>query len=97
MGSSILIVHGEKQLRSSTRNILEKAGHDVREARELGQANGFRPDLLLISWAALSPVSRRAAYAGVAEISVYVAAASRRIGVGTRLIEAAIRKLLKGS
>ena len=57
MGSSILIVHGEKQLRTSTRNILEKAGHDVREAKELGQSNGFRPDLMLISWTALSPVA----------------------------------------
>jgi two-component system phosphate regulon response regulator PhoB len=57
MGSSILIVHGEKQLRSSARHLLEKAGHDVREAKELGQANGFRPDLLLISWTALSPVA----------------------------------------
>jgi two-component system phosphate regulon response regulator PhoB len=57
LGSSILIVHGEKQLRSSARSILERAGHDVREAKELGQANGFRPDLLLISWTALSPVA----------------------------------------
>ena len=57
MGSSILIVHGEKHLRASTRNILEKAGHEVREAKELGQSNGFRPDLMLISWTALSPVA----------------------------------------
>jgi two-component system phosphate regulon response regulator PhoB len=57
MGSSILIVHGEKQLRASARNLLEKAGHDVREARDLGQSNGFRPDLLLISWTVLSPVA----------------------------------------
>lgn len=38
-------------------------------------------------WAALSPVSRRACYAGVAEVSVYVAARCRGRGVGARLLE----------
>lgn len=37
-------------------------------------------------WAALSAVSRRACYAGVAEVSVYVAARCRGRGVGTRLL-----------
>jgi phosphinothricin acetyltransferase len=40
----------------------------------------------LAGWAALSPVSRRACYAGVAEVSVYVAARCRGRGVGTRLL-----------
>jgi two-component system phosphate regulon response regulator PhoB len=57
MGSSILIVHGERQLRASTRAILEHAGHQVREAKELALIDGFRPDLMLISWTALSPVA----------------------------------------
>jgi L-amino acid N-acyltransferase YncA len=47
----------------------------------------------LLGWAALSPVSSRAVYAGVAEVSVYVSAAHRGNGVGrlllTRLIEEA--------
>ena len=38
-------------------------------------------------WAALSPVSRRKAYAGVAEVSVYVAAHSRGKGVGRALLK----------
>ena len=38
-------------------------------------------------WAALSAVSRRKAYAGVAEVSVYVAAHSRGKGVGGALLE----------
>jgi L-amino acid N-acyltransferase YncA len=41
----------------------------------------------IVGWAALSPVSRRAAYAGVAEVSVYVADASRGRGVGRTLLE----------
>ena len=57
MGNSILIVHGEKQLRASTRGILEQAGHLVREAIELAFHDVGRPDLMLISWAALSPVA----------------------------------------
>ncbi len=41
-------------------------------------------------WAALSPVSQRQAYAGVAEVSVYVAANHRNAGVGRALLEALI-------
>lgn len=46
-----------------------------------------RADGEVVAWAALSPVSRRAAYAGVAEVSVYVAAAHRGMGVGRWLLE----------
>ena len=41
-------------------------------------------------WAALSPVSQRQAYAGVAEVSVYVAANHRHAGVGRALLEVLI-------
>lgn len=44
----------------------------------------------IIGWAALSPVSHRAVYAGVAEVSIYVLAKSRRQGVGTSLMKALI-------
>ena len=40
----------------------------------------------IIGWAALSPVSRRRVYAGVAEISVYVAAAAQGMGIGRALL-----------
>lgn len=46
----------------------------------------------VIGWAALSPVSRRPVYAGVVEVSVYVAAAARGRGVGRALIEDLIRQ-----
>jgi two-component system phosphate regulon response regulator PhoB len=55
MGSSILIVHSEKQVRSSARAVLEHGGHEVREQAELSNEVGS-PDLLLISWLSLSPV-----------------------------------------
>ena len=44
----------------------------------------------MVGWAALSPVSARQVYAGVAEVSVYVAASQRGVGVGRRLLEALI-------
>jgi L-amino acid N-acyltransferase YncA len=40
----------------------------------------------LVAWAALSPVSRRFVYRGVAEPSIYVATEARGRGVGTALI-----------
>jgi phosphinothricin acetyltransferase len=43
-------------------------------------------------WAALSPVSRRRCYAGVAEVSVYVAGDCRGRGIGRQLLEAVIRE-----
>lgn len=41
-------------------------------------------------WAALMPVSARACFRGVAEVSVYVATAARGAGVGRALLEALI-------
>jgi L-amino acid N-acyltransferase YncA len=41
----------------------------------------------VVGWAALSPVSERCVYAGVAEDSVYVAAAATGRGVGRALLE----------
>lgn len=44
----------------------------------------------VVAWAALSPVSRRECYAGVAEFSLYVAGSHRGRGVGRRLLEVLI-------
>ncbi len=43
-------------------------------------------------WAALSRVSQRSCYAGVAEMSIYVATWARGQGVGDALMKAAIRE-----
>jgi len=40
----------------------------------------------VLGWAALSPVSDRCVYGGVAEVGVYVAAAARARGVGKALL-----------
>jgi L-amino acid N-acyltransferase YncA len=44
----------------------------------------------VLGWAALSPVSSRPVYAGVAEVSIYVAASARGRGVGKALLNALI-------
>jgi phosphinothricin acetyltransferase len=41
----------------------------------------------VIGWSALSPVSSRCVYEGVAEVSVYIAAAARGQGVGKALLQ----------
>ena len=44
----------------------------------------------ILGWAALSPVSGRCVYAGVAEVSVYVAAQAQGQGVGRELLKALV-------
>jgi len=46
----------------------------------------------VLGWAALSPVSGRGVYRGVAEVSVYVAAGARRRGVGKALLQALVQE-----
>jgi L-amino acid N-acyltransferase YncA len=44
----------------------------------------------VLGWTALSPVSRRQVYAGVAEFSIYVAERTRGRGIGAALLKALI-------
>jgi L-amino acid N-acyltransferase YncA len=46
----------------------------------------------VVGWGALSPVSSRPVYAGVAEASLYVTAAARGRGIGKRLLQALIEE-----
>lgn len=50
----------------------------------------------IAGWAALSPYSGRPAYAGVAEVSVYVAARARARGVGRPLLHALVESARAG-
>jgi L-amino acid N-acyltransferase YncA len=59
----------------------------LRDARLVAVADGR-----VAGWAALSPVSSRCVYAGVAELSIYVAAAVRGRGVGKSLLHALVRE-----
>jgi L-amino acid N-acyltransferase YncA len=60
--------------------------------------NGHRPDCRLVAlidnqivgWAALSPVSKREVYKGVAEVSIYIAASARGKGIGKQLMNALV-------
>lgn len=49
-----------------------------------------RSDPEILGWAALRPVSSRCVYAGVAELSVYVAAATRGRRLGSKLLAALV-------
>jgi phosphinothricin acetyltransferase len=49
-----------------------------------------RQDGAVVGWAALSPVSTRRVYSGVAEVSVYVAATARGKGIGRLLLAALV-------
>lgn len=46
----------------------------------------------ILGWAALSAVSGRSVYAGVAEVSVYVAPSARGRGVGSALLRDLVRR-----
>jgi L-amino acid N-acyltransferase YncA len=61
------------------------AGHLVN-----GRLIAAAEDGTVLGWAALTPVSGRCVYAGVAEVSVYVAAAARGQGVGKLLLRALV-------
>ena len=45
-----------------------------------------------IGWAALSPVSSRCVYAGVAEVSLYIAAGEQGRGIGKQLLQALVQE-----
>jgi phosphinothricin acetyltransferase len=44
----------------------------------------------VLGWAALSPVSKRRVYSGVAEVTIYVTQLARGKGIGRKLLEALI-------
>ncbi len=49
-----------------------------------------RSNVVVLGWAALSPVSSRKVYAGVAEVSIYIREEARGQRVGSALLEALI-------
>ncbi|AKA35288.1 GNAT family N-acetyltransferase [Flagellimonas lutaonensis] len=62
------------------------AGH-IKPCRLAAEKDG-----VILGWAALSPVSSRCVYGGVAEVSVYVGENTRAMGVGRLLMEKLIEE-----
>jgi len=56
-----------------------------------------RRDGRVLGWIALAPTSPRACYAGVAEVSAYVAAEARGSGLGKELLAAVISSSERGA
>ena len=70
---------------------IEAPGHDRWDSSHLPFARLVARDGGIVKgWAALSPVSSRHAYAGVAEVSVYVGETYRGNGIGSTLLQALI-------
>jgi phosphinothricin acetyltransferase len=46
----------------------------------------------IVGWAAMSPISERRVYRGVAEVSIYIAVSARRRGVGWALLDRLVRE-----
>ena len=62
----------------------------AREKGDSGSLGGHGPNGAILGWAALTPVSGRCVYAGVGDLSVYVAASARGRGVGKALLQALV-------
>lgn len=62
------------------------AGH-IKSCRVVGLDDEGK----VVGWAALTPVSNRCVYAGVAEVSVYVAQSARGQGFGRLLLQRLVR------
>ncbi|HTZ82268.1 MAG TPA: GNAT family N-acetyltransferase [Candidatus Acidoferrales bacterium] len=65
---------------------------DCRLIAVAGADEALSGSVRVFGWAALSSVSTRHVYRGVAEVSVYVAASSQRKGMGKALLEALIQE-----
>jgi phosphinothricin acetyltransferase len=79
------IATGDATFETDARGWPEWDGTHLRHSRLVARGGGS-----VGGWAALSAVSRRAVYAGVAEVSVYVAGAHRGQGLGHRLLAALV-------
>jgi L-amino acid N-acyltransferase YncA len=75
------IATGNATFETNTPEWEEWESKHLTDARLVAEADG-----VVVGWAALSPVSSRCVYSGVAELSVYIFSAMRGKGVGKALL-----------
>ena len=80
------IATGQATFETATPSWAEWDAAHLASPRLLAEQDG-----VVLGWAALSPVSRRPVYRGVAEVSVYVAPEGQGRGVGRKLLDWLIR------
>src|SRR5688572_33210894 len=78
------IATGEATFETDAPDFASWDADHIESPRLVARAAGARR---LLGWAALSPVSKRAVYTGVAEVSIYVGAESRGRGLGRALLD----------
>ena len=81
------IATGNATFQESVPTWAEWDAKHIQECRLVATEDGAA----IVGWAALSRISSRCVYAGVAEVSIYVAAPARGRSIGRRLLEHLIK------
>jgi len=79
------IATGQATLEQTAPEWKDWDGRHLRSCRLVARCEGK-----IVGWAALSPVSTRRVYRGVAEVSIYIAADARGRGIGKQLLQALV-------
>jgi phosphinothricin acetyltransferase len=92
-GNAVLRIYGEGvQTGNATFNTIVPGWEEWNGNHHLHTRFVAVEDSEVLGWVALSPVSSRACYSGVAEFSIYIAGAYRGKGIANLLMQAMIKE-----
>lgn len=91
MSTSILLIHPESAVRDAARHLLTRAGYRLQEAEELRLTELGSPEVLLVSWYALTPLGESLRWLrsqdGTRESRIIVMAARRDLSAAINSLE----------